>query len=493
MVFQLDSGIDGSQRHFTYVSAGAEKLHGLSADALMQDAQRFYGQLVEADRQLLAAREADAQAAMIPFSCEVRFHLPSQETRWSLLTSAPRRAPTGHVIWDGIEIDITERKQMGDRLRHSEKMDAMGQLAGGIAHDFNNILGGIVGAAELTMLGSKDPQVHRRQELILAGARRAGDLTRRLLAYARKSKNVVTELSVNALVDETLTLFTHAAGPLIRIERQLDAAPDHVGGDAAELQAAVLNLCVNARDAMPGGGTLLLCTSRQEFTAPMIDAVNETIAPGAYVRIDVSDTGAGIPDDIRLRIFEPYFTTKPEGHGTGLGLPAAVGTAHGHRGALLLESIEGRGTTVSILLPAVRPGALAEGPVLSLANARGNLIILVDDDAQIRRQAAELLTTMGFSVVALGDPREAIERLRDLQGVGCLLLDLAMPSLNGRDVYRYVRGLSMTLPVIISSGFAGGGEVAGGDDDPHLVFLPKPWLQEQLRQALYRLGVLKAV
>ncbi len=386
--------------------------------------------------------------------------------------------------------DISELKRYDRIVRESSKMDAVGQLAGGVAHDFNNVLGGIMGAAELALMRNRDETIRQYLETIISASSRAGDLTRRLLAFARKGKVQERALSANESVRDALELFTRTGGTDLRIEQDLRASPDVVLGDPTEIQSALLNLCINARDAMPAGGRLRLATSRQQLAQGLTDAVGHSVPSGWYIRIDVIDQGSGIAPDVLARIFEPFFTTKAEGRGTGLGLPAVLGTAHAHGGGILLSTAVGQGTTVSLLLPASDVDLTDGRMPAATGRAHGELVVLVDDEPSIRWQARELLISLGFRVEDFGDPLVARERLRSIDGVHAVILDLAMPGLNGRDLYQMLRTEHPDLPIIISSGYAGGGQVLGGATDPHLMFMPKPWRINQLCEILKRLNVL---
>jgi PAS domain S-box-containing protein len=403
----------------------------------------------------------------------------------------PFRNPSGtitHLIAEGR--DITEIRRYERKLREGSRLEAIGQLAGGIAHDFNNVLGGIMGAAELAIMRTSDPDLRRRLTTILSATGKAGDLTKRLLSYARKAKATEIEVHLNSTVRDMLELFSRVAGPAIRIGSSLQAEPDCTLGDPSELQSALLNLCINARDAMPDGGLLHVATAHVRIDGLLADCEAQPVAPGLYVRIDVSDEGTGIPANVLQHIFDPFFTTKPDGQGTGLGLPAVLGTARVHHGAVLIDTAEGRGTTISILLPATTPTqSHLAAPMQSAARGEG-LVIVVDDEPSICAQAAELLVSLGFLVESFTDPLLARDRLQTLTGVRCLVFDLAMPRLNGLDLYRLVRASSPELPIIISSGYAGGGQLSDAEHDAHLGFLPKPWRLEQLRQRLVALGVL---
>ncbi|MBN8525785.1 MAG: PAS domain-containing protein [Planctomycetes bacterium] len=389
--------------------------------------------------------------------------------------------------------DISELRRLDRMVREGSRLDALGQLAGGMAHDFNNALAGIMGAAELAKMRSQDTEVRRRLDTVLSTAAKAGDLTRRMLSFARKGKGQEVELAGNTLVRECVELLARSAGPDIRIETRLDAARDGLRGDPAELQSALLNLCINARDAMPEGGCLTLSTSVHRVDGPMPDAIGDVMPPGTYLRIDVEDTGCGIPAEMRERIFEPFFTTKPAGKGTGLGLPAVLGTVQAHSGGLLLRSSPGAGTSISVLLPLQGDSSASIGAASTayITHGDGSLVVLVDDDGQVRQLARELLGNLGLQVEDHGDPRQARDRLRRLGDVRCVILDLAMPGLNGRDLYAFLRATSRELPIIISSGHVGGGHELDTGADPQVVFMPKPWRLAQLQEALVQLRVLK--
>jgi two-component system, cell cycle sensor histidine kinase and response regulator CckA len=213
------------------------------------------------------------------------------------------------------------------------------------------------------------------------------------------------------------------------------------------------------------------------------------VSSGTYLRIEISDSGSGIPADVLTHIFEPFFTTKPEGKGTGLGLPAVLGTAHAHGGGMLVHTTVGKGSMFTLLVTAeegVTPTAMH---AVQTFQAHGELVVLVDDNDLVQRQTSDLLTSLGFRVEAFGDPLQARQRLRLLDGVRCVLLDLEMPGLNGRDLYQELRRISADLPVIISSGDAGNNPISGHTEDPRLAFLPKPWRLDHLQAVMLRLGV----
>jgi len=255
--------------------------------------------------------------------------------------------------------DVDARKKMEERLRQSEKLEAVGQLAGGIAHDFNNQLAGIVGYADLVRAETEDgTDLANSVDRILVAARRAADLTGQLLAFARRGKYESAAVDVHELVEEVVSLLRHSVDKRISIEQNLAAQPSYTLGDATQLQNAILNLAINARDAMPVGGTLTITTRLYDLDDDDEHSSPEGVPPGRYVQLEVADTGTGMDDDTRRRIFEPFFTTKPKGKGTGMGLAAVYGTVKSHGGTIGVSSEPGRGSVFRILLP------LYEGPVL---------------------------------------------------------------------------------------------------------------------------------
>ncbi len=412
--------------------------------------------------------------------------------------------------------DVSDLRRFEARLREGRKMEALGQLAGGIAHDFNNTLAGIMGAAELALLHTRDPEVIRRLETVLSASGHAANLTRRLLSFARRAKVQNVPIELHRLLDETLELLRRTAGPGLRIERQWNAASDRIIGDPSELQAAFLNVGVNARDAMfgPGmgtesataharadNGTLRLTTALDHLDQARCDALDQAVAAGPYLRIEFSDNGCGMSEAVLTRIFEPFFTTKAEGQGTGLGMAAVLGTVRSHGGAVQVHSVVGTGTTMTVWLPVapVASAASAESvkvdqatPLPVLSPGQG-ICIVVDDEAGPREHTGALLSALGFQVENFADPHLAQSRLGNLTGITCVMLDLAMPGMDGRTLYQALRAASPRLPIIISSGYMVGGQLDLSSPDAHLRLLPKPWRHAELVAVLQSLRVVSVM
>jgi PAS domain S-box-containing protein len=380
--------------------------------------------------------------------------------------------------------DISERKATAEQLRDAERLNAVGQLAGGVAHDFNNQLTGIVANATLLkrqVCGNTTGQAC--VDAILHSSNRAADLTRQLLAFARKGGRREEAVDVDALVREVVSLLERSIDKRVTIGLDLKGeAQCRVLGDASFLGSALLNLGLNARDAMPHGGSLRFetcCVCETEL--PERARAQLPASPLGYVRLRVSDTGIGIAPDALGRIFEPFFTTKPGGH--GLGLSAAYGTVHAHRGAILVASALGAGTTFELYLPATDQAlAPAQEPRPSepLPALR---ILLAEDERTVGRATELLLQELGCVVTWCHDGREALDAFEhDADGFDLVMLDHSMPRLLGSEVASRIAALRPQLPIIATSGFAEGVPDAVGQYQ--CTFLPKPFDADQLKAAL---------
>ena len=393
-------------------------------------------------------------------------------------------------------LDITERKLMEERLRHSEKMEAVGQLAGGVAHDFNNQLAGIMGYADLLReeLGGNQA-LGGLIEGILTSVRRSAALTAQLLAFARKGKYLTVTVDVHRLVFEVVALLKHSISKSIRIRQMLAANPSTTRGDPSQLQNAVLNLALNARDAMPDGGELSIETANVVVTDEPIADLVFPMAPGTYVRIDVTDTGCGIEPSLLGRVFEPFFTTKPEGKGTGMGLAAVYGSLRNHHGGIAVRSQRGRGTTFSLYVPSCPDDATALVPTLpedQAAMLAGRHILFVDDEHPLRKLVVGMLAPMGCRISVCADGQQAIELYRRSQGdIDVVVLDLVMPKMDGKTAYRALKQLDPAVKVLLLSGFSIDGDAQQLLKEGARGFLQKPFQKNELVAQLA--GVLRGL
>jgi len=390
--------------------------------------------------------------------------------------------------------DVTERRQLEEELRHAQKMEAVGRLAGGIAHDFNNLLTAIGGFAhllrlELEALDDGLPEAEECLEGITRSAQRAAELTRQLLAFGRKQvlDSRVVDLNetigkmrgmLRRLIEEDVTIVTRLAPDLGRIRV-----------DPGQLEQVLLNLAVNARDAMPGGGTLAVETSNRAVRGGGGDAPH-FVRPGSYVQLRVRDTGTGMASEVLDRVFEPFFTTKEQGKGTGLGLSTVYGIVKQSGGYVLAESEIGGGSTFDVLLPRVDESPAPELPEASeLPSGRGR-VLLVEDEPAVRHLARRVLERSGYAVIEAADGEEAIRRFEESGApVDLLLTDLVMPGMSGRALAERLTALSPGLPVVFMSGYPGDAFADGGPEGSPSYFLQKPFapalLADHVRQALH--------
>jgi PAS domain S-box-containing protein len=390
----------------------------------------------------------------------------------------------------GVGRDITERRAMEERLRQSEKLEAIGRLAGGVAHDFNNQLTGILGGAEhLTEELARDPELREVAESIREAALRSARLTRQLLAFSRKEPPRATTVRVQAIVEDVVTLLVRSVDKRIELRTELLASTAVVLGDPDRLHSALLNVAINACDAMPDGGTLTFRTREVVLDAASCAALEPfELAPGAHVELCVRDTGAGLSAEARAHLFEPFFTTKPVGKGSGLGLPEVYGTVKAWRGAVRVESTPGGGTAVTLLLPAAHGeprAAAAPAGTPAPAGTSSLRVLIVDDELNVRRSLGLLLRTAGHHAIECDRGREAIDRYAaQRSAIDLAILDMTMPDMTGRELLAQLRGVNPSLPVIISSGYAEGPDLEAALAEPGVRFLQKPYTTEELDRTL---------
>ena len=385
----------------------------------------------------------------------------------------------------GTHTDVTRERFLEEQLRHGQKMDAVGRLAGGIAHDFNNLLTAIGSTTEVLLESTPadDPQVAGLQDIAMA-ADRAKTLTRQLLAFSRQDVEQAVVVTVDAVVTRVEPLLQRMLGPAQTLAVHLGAPTQRLRLDPANLELALLNLVANARDAMPSGGTVTITT---DHGASGSGDPESSGAP--VVRITVRDTGIGMTSEVRERIFEPFFTTKPQGQGTGLGMPTVYGFVRRLHGSVQVESTPGEGTSVRLLLPGLAgaddPAEATVRPFPTEPTHQVHRVLLVDDDAVVRRSTKRLLEHRAIAVVAVESADEAIDRLaNDPMPFDVVLTDHAMP---GRTGYQLLEEIEATWPgqrVVLMSGFAEDGGVRRTIGTREIPFLAKPFTLDELLQAL---------
>jgi PAS domain S-box-containing protein len=380
-----------------------------------------------------------------------------------------------------VEERTAELHNAEESLRQSQKMEAVGQLTGGIAHDFNNLLTGIVGSLDMLQRRLADGRMDGLQRyagMAVASAQRAGALTQRLLAFARRQPLDPRPTEVNTLISGMADLLRRTLGPAVTLDLVLDDGLWPTLCDANQLESAILNLAINARDAMPAGGRLTIQTANAMLDAAQARAAGD-IRAGEYTVIRVTDNGAGMTPDVMARAFEPFFTTKPIGQGTGLGLSMLYGFAKQSEGHVQLASEIGHGTSFRLLLPR-HAGAPADidrmaSQAQAVAGSGQGAVLVVDDEHAVRMLVAEALEECGFTVLQAPDGPAALRILQSSAAVDLLVTDVGLPGLNGRQVADAARGLRPGLKVLFITGYAHNAEIGRGALEPGMEMMTKPF------------------
>jgi CheY-like chemotaxis protein len=370
-------------------------------------------------------------------------------------------------------------------LQQAQKMEALGRLTGGVAHDFNNLLTAIMGSLELLQKHVTEPRPRRLIDTARQAAQRGAQLTAQMLAFSRKQEVAVRAIDVNATIRGTTDLLHRAIGPAVQVRHRLAADACLAMADPVQLEIALLNLAMNARDAMPRGGALTIATECVTIGpgAPR----DPTLAPGDYVRVSAIDTGEGMSEEVRARALEPFFTTKGTGKGTGLGLSMVFGFASLMGGAVTLDSAPGAGTTVSLYLPRAAAGAAPDAEdVAAAADAApmgAGRILLVDDDETVRTTTRGMLEDMGLQVAEAVSGPEALALLATDRGFDLLLIDYAMPGMNGNQCAAEIRALWPEAPLLFVTGYVENDGLRAWVE-LGVPTLHKPFTQEDLAAAL---------
>jgi two-component system cell cycle sensor histidine kinase/response regulator CckA len=469
-----------------YISPRVLDLTGYS-DAEMVADPELWGRLVaDADKESYLAAMRRLYETGDPFNLEYQLIGRDGRLRWVRDEAAVMHDEAGrrtHVR--GVVIDVTERRLLEDQLRQAQKMEAVGQLAGGVAHDFNNLLTAITGHADLLRVGLTDDDPTREDvEAILQASASATALVRQLLAFGRKQILRPETLDLSGVVNDVVPMLRRLIGEHIALVTDLGAGLESVRADPNQIEQVIVNLSVNARDAMPDGGMLTLGTSHVDVDEAEADR-NLGLRPGQYVVLTVADTGVGMTREIRERIFEPFFTTKGPGRGTGLGLATVFGIVKQSGGYIAVSSAAGRGTTFQVFLPpsATVPGEasprVAANPT-AIAPGTGRILVAEDDPA-VRTLAVLVLARAGYDVIEAQSGAAAVELLRrSPDPVDVLVSDMVMPGMGGIELARHVAREWPDVGIVLMSGYA---EEAVAQSDRLSVaswFLPKPFTPEQL-------------
>ena len=468
-----------------YWNKSAERLTGWSEDEMMGETAR---------ERLYAAEQQDKLRSCYDTMMEEgewtgELDLQSKdgdelivESRWTLVRNSAGEPK--HVLV--INTDITERKRLESQFLRSQRMETIGRLVGGIAHDLGNLLVPILlGVKVLTRRFGDDPKAERTLSMIQKSAERGSDMVEQVLAFARGVEGERVALQSGAIIEEVEKITGETFPERVTVETDVQDDLPQIVGDATQIQQVLMNLSVNARDAMPDGGTLSL----RAYPTDVTDAdAKRTIdaEPGRYVCIEVADTGTGIPDDVVDKIFEPFFSTKPEGEGTGLGLSTAYSIVKSHDGFIDVQSEQGEGTTFRVHLPIAEEESTRRSPRESAEprEGAGELVLVVDDEEFILDTARDTLDAVGYQTLTADGAEAALEIMKERgDEVDVVITDLRMPHINGFDLIRALRADHPDLPIVAASGLADGRTDEAVEAGAQ-TFLAKPFTAEKLQSAL---------
>ncbi len=379
------------------------------------------------------------------------------ESRWSMVRNTSDQPD--YILL--INTDITEKKGAEAHLLRAQRMESIGTLAGGIAHDLNNILSPILMSVGMLQLKTQDPETHRWLEVIRENSERGAALVQQVLTFARGMEGERTTVQVKHIIVDLVKVLTETLPKSISVKREIEQDLPLISADPTQIHQVLMNLCINARDAMPSGGTLSI---RAETIAldETFSKINVDAAPGSYVLITVTDTGTGMSPDVVNRIFDPFFTTKPVGHGTGLGLSTSITIVKSHGGFINVYSERGKGTQFSIYFPAMADDRPLADPKIAeaLPSGSGEIILVVDDEENIREITRATLEQFGYKVEVANDGTEGLAKFAQMGSeVAVVLTDLAMPYMDGLAMIRALRKMNKESSIIAMSGLFSTGDI----------------------------------
>jgi len=470
-----------ADRQTLYISPAYEKVWEQSCESLLRDSRSFLSRVHPDDRERVAA--GDVAASRKGIEEEYRLLMPDGRVKWISDISFPVYDRDG-VFYRvaGIATDVTGQKRLESELAQVQKMESVGRLAGGVAHDFNNLLTVIFSQAAILEETVTDPEAREEVRQIQQAAERAATLTRQLLAFARRQIYEPRVVDVNQLVGGTERLLARLIGEDIELVTRRAARPATVRADPGSLEQVLLNLAVNARDAMPRGGRLTIVVDEA-----VVDLAAEGVPPdasaGPHVVLTVTDTGTGIADEHLPHVFEPFFTTKPQGQGTGLGLSTVYGIVRQAGGHIRLSTGPDRGTAVAVYLPRVPESAATQArDAGDVSPGGGETVLLVEDEPSVRSVAARVLALAGYRVLQAGDGAEAIDVFESAAAsIAIVVTDVVMPRIGGPELAMRLRSRRPGLRVLFTSGYTEDTLVLQ-ELDPSQAFLQKPYMPASLTE-----------
>lgn len=467
-----------------YVNPACQRLFGYSREDLIGHNVKMLMPSPfreEHDSYLARHRETGVQR-IIGIGRELQ-GLKSDGTVFPMYLSVGQARTGDEDIFVGIIYDLTDKKRAEETILHHQKLDAIGQLSGGVAHDFNNILSVIGGNLEMIAAVDLPPAARRAVARAQDAAVRAARITQRLLAFARKQPLSRQPVDINCALKDMSEILQRAIGENIQIKMDLGPAEGIVETDLDQFETAILNLALNARDAMPSGGTLTIETEAVSFDEDPREA--EEAARGDYLRVSVSDTGTGMSPEVCARAIEPFFTTKDVGSGTGLGLSMVYGFMKQIGGHARLSSEVGRGTRVSLFFPRMRAdaGSTTESGEAEAPRGQGETVLVVEDDPDVRLVTVSRLENLGYHVKVAVDGQDALRAVQDEPGIDLALIDVVMPGgMDGHVLADEIERIAPQIKLILTSGYSP--RMAESGTKAHRPFLPKPSSRDQLAQLM---------
>jgi PAS domain S-box-containing protein len=475
----------GVHGEWLYVSPQVETIFGYAPDEWLARSGEWTRYVPEEDHPIIHAAEEACLSAR-RFQAEYRIVRKDGQTIWVSDTAVVVPGSDNHPLMEGIIVDITERKALENQLQQARRMEAVGRLAGGIAHDFNNLLTIIKGYVEMaTNRSGAQAELRRDLQHIGDASERAGTLVRQLLAFSRKQVLKPKILDLNSIVLNLDKLLRRLLAETVEMKTVAGKGVGAVKADPSQIEQVIMNLVVNARDAMPNGGRILIETSNVELN----DAYSQdhaAVRPGRYVMLAVTDTGIGMTSDTVAHIFEPFYTTKESGRGTGLGLSTVYGIVKQSGGYIWVYSEPGKGTTFKVYLPRVEDrvevSSTAQTPAPAACDGK-ETILLVEDEAAVRELTRMVLSKRGYSVLEALNPADA-EQLAGSHGseIHLLLTDVVMPGMSGRELAKRLTAQRRNLRVLYMSGYTYNVIAEGGTLEDGLSFLQKPFTPQVLAQ-----------
>jgi PAS domain S-box-containing protein len=488
----LQGNLDG---HYTDINAAATRILGWSREEFLLNPWKHFIHPDDLAPSLEAMKELALGNRVV--KVENRHRHKDGSYRWLSWSSMYVREEKKVI---SIVRDVTEEKSQIEKRRQMEKLEAIGRLAGGVAHDFNNQLTGIMGCAEIIKAKlSADSELQEYVSLIICSAKNSADLAGQLLAFARKGKFQTHSIDINAVIRDAASLLSHTIDKKIALELDLAESPVFLEGDPSQLQNVIMNLGLNARDAMPNGGAIVFHTEMVDLDRQFLDAHEHSGNPGRFAKISIIDNGIGMDDSVWSHLFEPFFTTKPEGHGTGLGLAAVYGIIKSHHGMVDVSSQQGQGTSFTLYFPlsesTAQAGREKDKPMetkpedaMQIESAwkpsAETAILIVDDEEVICQMAKAMLGLAGYATAIAQTGSAAEKYLKSHPCPDLILLDMIMPDMHGEEVFNVIMDIYPQARVLISSGYSIDGAAQTLLDKGAKGFIQKPYRKDALYKAV---------